>query len=251
MADLVGRVAVVTGASSGIGKAIGLALEARGMKVALVSRRSKQFPFDVSDAHAVERLKAKVEAELGVPAIVINNAGIFGPIANIADTDPAEWIEAIQINTVGPYLVTRAFLAGMVSQGWGRVINVSSAASLGTPGPGNSAYATSKVALNQFTRHLAAEMVGTGVTANVIHPGDVQTEMYAGSDIGPGCGALFCATSYRLRCLQLGACVQLLRWQDIKNKAGAEGQQMAEWVANVAQVSASPTSCLQTLACAR
>ena len=173
------------------------------MKVALVSRRSEHFPFDVSDPASVERLKEKVEAQLGVPAVVINNAGVFGPIADIADTEPAEWIETIQINTVGPYLVTRAFLPGMVSQGWGRVVNVSSAASLGTPGPGNSAYATSKVALNQFTRHLAAEMAGTGVTANVIHPGDVQTEM----------------------------------WQDIKNKAGGEGEQMASWVANVEQVS--------------
>lgn len=202
MADLAGRVAVVTGASSGIGKAIGQALEERGMKVALVSRRSHHFPFDVSDVSSVERLKQKVEAELGVPSVVINNAGVFGPIANIADTDPAEWVETIQINTVGAYLVSRSFLAGMVSQGWGRVVNVSSAASLGKPGPGNSAYATSKVALNQFTRHLAAEMVGTGVTANVIHPGDVQTEM----------------------------------WQDIKNKAGGEGQQMADWVANVENV---------------
>eukprot|EP01043_Picozoa_sp_COSAG02_P035769 COSAG02_NODE_2581_length_8490_cov_31.587534_7_plen_264_part_00 len=176
---------MVTGASSGIGEAIGTALMARGMKVALVSRRSKQFSYDVSDPGEVERLKEQVEAELGVPSVVINNAGVFGPIQSIADADPAEWIETIQINTVGPYLVTRAFLAGMASQGWGRIVNVSSAASLGTPGPGNSAYATSKVALNQFTRHLAAEMVGTGVTANVIHPGDVQTEMYTKSLFPP------------------------------------------------------------------
>ena len=75
------------------------------------------------------------------------------------------------INTIGTYLVSRAFLSGMIDAGWGRIINVSSAASLGTPGPLTSAYATSKVAQNHFTRHLAAELVGTGVTANVIHPG--------------------------------------------------------------------------------
>jgi NAD(P)-dependent dehydrogenase (short-subunit alcohol dehydrogenase family) len=67
----------------------------------------------------------------------------------------------------------------MVDAGWGRIVNVSSAAALAPPGPLNSAYATSKVALNQLTRQLAAELVGTGVTANVIHPGEVKTEMWA------------------------------------------------------------------------
>ena len=73
----------------------------------------------------------------------------------------------------------RAFLGGMLVAGWGRIINFSSAASLHPPGPLNSAYGTSKVALNQFTRHLASELVGTGVTANVIHPGEVKTAMWA------------------------------------------------------------------------
>ena len=67
----------------------------------------------------------------------------------------------------------------MIDAGWGRIVNVTSAASLHPPGPLNSAYATAKVALNQLTRHLAAEIAGTGVTANVIHPGDVKTDMWA------------------------------------------------------------------------
>ena len=67
----------------------------------------------------------------------------------------------------------------MLDAGWGRIVNVTSAASLHPPGPLNSAYGTAKVALNQFTRHLAAEIAGTGVTANVIHPGDVKTDMWA------------------------------------------------------------------------
>jgi NAD(P)-dependent dehydrogenase (short-subunit alcohol dehydrogenase family) len=92
------------------------------------------------------------------------------------------------VNTVGPYRLCRAFMGGMIRQGWGRIINFSSAASLHPPGPLNSAYATSKVALNQFTRHLAAELAGTGVTANVIHPGDVKTEMWA--DIRDQCASM-------------------------------------------------------------
>ena len=81
-----------------------------------------------------------------------------------------------------PAALTRtvgAFLAGMLEAGWGRIVNVTSAASLHPPGPLNSAYGTAKVALNQLTRHLAAEIAGSGVTANVIHPGDVRTDMWA------------------------------------------------------------------------
>ena len=104
---------------------------------------------------------------------------MFGPIQLIRDSDPAAWIETIMVNTISDYLTCRAFVGGMIDEGWGRIVNVTSAASLHTPGPINSAYGTSKAALNQFTRHLAAEVAGTGVTANVIHPGDVKTEMWA------------------------------------------------------------------------
>ncbi len=177
--DLEGRVAVVTGASRGVGRAIADALEALGLVVAPVARHSARFAADVSDPTAVARLKSAVEAELGQPSIVVNAAGIFGPIALIKDSDPGEWIETLMIDAVGPYLVSRAFLGGMLDAGWGRIVSLSSAASLHTPGPLNSAYATAKVALNQFTRHLAAELETTGVTANVIHPGEVKTAMWA------------------------------------------------------------------------
>ena len=83
------------------------------------------------------------------------------------------------VNTVALYLTCRAFVGSMIDAGWSPIVNVSSAASLGTPGPLNSAYATSKVARNYFTRQLAAEVSGTGVTANVIHPGEVKTEIWA------------------------------------------------------------------------
>jgi NAD(P)-dependent dehydrogenase (short-subunit alcohol dehydrogenase family) len=82
------------------------------------------------------------------------------------------------IDAVAPFFLINKFLPGMLANKWGRIINVSSAASLHEPGPINSAYGTAKVALNQLTRHLASELVGTGVTANVIHPGDVKTEMW-------------------------------------------------------------------------
>ena len=177
--NIKGQVAVVTGASRGVGQKIADALEERGMVVASVARSAARFTADVSDSADVAGLKSAVEAELGQPTVLINAAGIFGPIALVKDGDPKEWVETIMIDAVGPYLVSRAFLGGMVDAGWGRIVNLSSAASLHLPGPMNSAYGTAKVALNQFTRHLAAELEGTGVTANVIHPGDVKTAMWA------------------------------------------------------------------------
>lgn len=205
--NLAGQVAVVTGASRGVGRAIAEALEARGLTVATVARRSAQFTVDVSNPAAVEHLKTAVEAQLGPPTVLVNAAGIFGPIALVQDSDPEQWIETLLIDAVGPYLVSRAFLGGMLDAGWGRIVSLSSAASLHTPGPLNSAYGTAKVALNQFTRHLAAELEGTGVTANVIHPGEVKTAM----------------------------------WADIRDKTGSVGQSgYRDWVARVEQTGGDP-----------
>jgi NAD(P)-dependent dehydrogenase (short-subunit alcohol dehydrogenase family) len=196
MTDLTGKIAVVTGASRGLGQRVAVRLARAGATVALVARQETQLretarlvagsggrahvlPADVSRAESIDLIKSSVESELGRPSILINAAGVFGPIQLIKDSDPGPWIETIMANTISAYLTCRAFAGGMIDMGWGRIVNVTSAASLHEPGPINSAYGTSKVALNQFTRHLAAEIAGTGVTANVIHPGDVKTSMWA------------------------------------------------------------------------
>ncbi len=196
MNDLQGKVAVVTGASRGLGQRIAVRLAKHGAAVALLARNEagledtrKQIaaegalalvvPVDLGKPQSVDEVKGVIERDLGKPSILINAAGIFGPIDLIQDSDPAAWIETIMINAVSPYLTCRAFTGGMIAAGWGRIVNVTSAAALHEPGPANSAYATSKVALNHLTRHLASELKGTGVTANVIHPGDVKTDMWA------------------------------------------------------------------------
>jgi NAD(P)-dependent dehydrogenase (short-subunit alcohol dehydrogenase family) len=176
---LEGAVAVVTGASRGLGKDVADALESRGVRVAAVARGADRFHCDVSRIDEVDRLRTQVEAELGRPEILVNAAGVFGPVEPLTCADPERWVQTIMVDLVGPYLTCRAFAAGMVERGWGRIVNVTSAASLHPPGPLGSAYATAKAGLNQLTRHLASELAGTGVTANVIHPGDVKTEMWA------------------------------------------------------------------------
>jgi NAD(P)-dependent dehydrogenase (short-subunit alcohol dehydrogenase family) len=195
-APLAGRVAVVTGASSGLGRSIALALAGAGASTALVARSAGAledvaaqiaaaggtavaYPADVTDAAAVEAMAAGVRTGLGAPTILVNAAGVFGPIRLLRDVDPEAWVATLLVNAVGPFRTVRAFLPGMIDQGWGRILNVTSAAALHPPGALNSAYGTSKVAVNQFTRHLAAEVAGTGVTANVFHPGDVKTEIWA------------------------------------------------------------------------
>jgi NAD(P)-dependent dehydrogenase (short-subunit alcohol dehydrogenase family) len=196
MADHAGRIAVVTGGGRGLGRGAALGLAAAGATVVAVARNGTQLAetaslarqtgghvipmtADVSDVDAVMALGHRVRAEVGSPSILVNAAGVFGPIALIHEGDPHDWVKTVLIDGIAPYLTVRAFLGDMLEAGWGRIVNVTSAASLHPPGPLNSAYGTAKVALNQFTRHLAAEIAGSGVTANVIHPGDVRTDMWA------------------------------------------------------------------------
>ncbi len=179
MSGIEGALAVVTGASRGVGKDVAEALAARGAQVISVARTADRFRVDVRDPKQVAELAREVEEAFGRPTILVNAAGIFGPLERFRDTDPAAWVETVMVDAIGPYLSCRAFIGGMLEGGWGRIVNVTSAASLHPPGAIGSAYATAKTALNQLTRHLAADIEGTGVTANVIHPGDVKTAMWA------------------------------------------------------------------------
>jgi NAD(P)-dependent dehydrogenase (short-subunit alcohol dehydrogenase family) len=187
----------VTGASRGVGRAIAAALAAAGADVVVTARdgdgllevvrdlreATGREPLavagDVTSRAAVEQLRRETEAHFGVATILVNAAGIFGPLDVFSRTDPAEWLDTIMVNTIGPYLTCRTFVPAMLAAGWGRIVNLSSAASLYEPGPLDSAYSTSKAALNRMTRHLAAELEETGVSATVIHPGSLKTDMWA------------------------------------------------------------------------
>jgi NAD(P)-dependent dehydrogenase (short-subunit alcohol dehydrogenase family) len=191
-----GLIAAITGAGSGVGEVVARELASHGIRIALVGRTAAKlervqqiiheargaaevFPCDVADPDAVAALKQVVVARFGDPQILFNGAGLHCEHVPIGETTPHKWIETFQVNTIGSYLTCRAFMGGMIQQGWGRLLNVSSAASLVPPANIAAVYQLSKVALNHFTRQLAKELDGTGVTANVLHPGEVKTEMWA------------------------------------------------------------------------
>lgn len=196
MRNVEGKTAIVTGAGTGVGASVAVSLAQIRMKVGLVGRRADKLErtasriadeggvceviaADISDPADVARLYRAAKKALGPASVLVNNAGVHCEMVPIAESTPERWIETLMINTAGPYLTSRAFMGDMVAARWGRIFNISSAASIGAPGNVGSVYQLSKVALNHFTRQLAVELAGTGVTANAVHPGEVMTEMWA------------------------------------------------------------------------
>jgi NAD(P)-dependent dehydrogenase (short-subunit alcohol dehydrogenase family) len=178
-------VAVVTGASRGIGRAVAHRLAADGLDVVAVGRdeaalketaaadeaRIATLVCDVTDEEQV------VERIGGLPAVdvLVNNAGAASS-ERLDRTSLADWDALLRVNATGPFLCTRAVLTGMRERGWGRVVTVASIAGL-TGGPYIAAYTASKHAAVGLMRAVAAEVRGTGVTANSVCPGYVRTEM--------------------------------------------------------------------------
>jgi NAD(P)-dependent dehydrogenase (short-subunit alcohol dehydrogenase family) len=188
------RVALVTGANRGIGLEVCRQLAARGYRVLLSSRdRSKAeaavgslksaaiepVQLDISDAESIERLAKTLAADGTHIDVLVNNAAVLldegRPVAKL----PLDLLRrTFETNVFGPIAVAQAFLPGMLSRRYGRIVNVSSEAgqltSMGTYAP---AYSMSKTALNAFTRQLAAATTGTGVLVNSACPGWVRTDM--------------------------------------------------------------------------
>lgn len=193
MSMLSGQIAWVTGGGRGIGRAAALTLAELGAAVAISARtrvevdevadelrgqdsRVAPLTCDVSDWQAVIETVGQIEATLGPVDILINNAGVLGPLAQMWKSPPREWARAIEINLIGAYYCARAVLPGMVERGRGSIVNISSGAA-SFAAPNWTAYAASKAGLDQFTCTLAVELAGTGVRVNSLHPGIVETAM--------------------------------------------------------------------------
>jgi len=186
------RVALVTGGGRGIGRAIALRLAADGLAVAVAARsrdqvddtaraagrRTLPLPLDVTDAASVAAAVERTARELGPIDVLVNNAGI-AESAPFAKTEPDFWDRHFAVNVRGPYLLARAVLPGMLERRWGRVINIASLAGL-FGSPYVTAYTASKHALVGFTRALATEVSGKGVTVNALCPGFTATDIVWG-----------------------------------------------------------------------
>jgi NAD(P)-dependent dehydrogenase (short-subunit alcohol dehydrogenase family) len=186
------RVALVSGGGRGIGRAIALRLARDGLAVAVAARTAAQveetaaaaratgaravgLALDVTDPASVADVVERTAKTLGAIDVLVNSAGI-AESAPLARTDPALWERHLRVNATGPYLLTRAVLPGLLERGWGRVVNVASLAGL-HGSPYVTAYTASKHALVGFTRALAAEVAGRGVTVNALCPGYVATDL--------------------------------------------------------------------------
>lgn len=194
MADkkLQDRIALVTGASKGLGKAMALALADSGARVALVSRDVDKlngvaaeirtnggfadiFKADVADEDNVGKLESEVASRLGKIQILINNAGV-NVRKNITDFTLEEWNFVIGTNLTAVFLMCRAFVPHMKGSGYGRILNMTSIMSHISL-PGRAAYSSSKAGLLGLTKALALELAPEGVTVNGISPGPFATEM--------------------------------------------------------------------------
>jgi 3-oxoacyl-[acyl-carrier protein] reductase len=196
--DLSGQVAIVTGASQGLGKAIAETLASNGATVALVARsaeklaavaagirsaggRAEEFPCDVSKPEQVLATVEAIVAKLGRLDVLVNNAGVTRDTL-LPRMGDEEWDEVLLTNLRGPFLFTRAASRPMMQQRYGRIINVASVSGMiGNAGQAN--YSASKAGLIGFTKTVSKELAGRKITVNAVAPGFIASDMTAA--LGP------------------------------------------------------------------
>ena len=189
-----GQVAVITGAGRGIGRAIALAYAREGAKLALAARSESELqdavaavsehgteaiavPTDVTSQGDTERLAQRAVEQFGRIDVLVNNAGISGPVGPLQGNDIDDWVSTITVNLTGTFLVCRAVIPVMLEQSSGKIINLSGAGATNA-WSNMSAYCSSKAAVVRLTEVLAQELDGKGITVNALGPGSVHTSMW-------------------------------------------------------------------------
>jgi len=193
MAELAGKVVLVTGASRGIGEAAAHALAAAGASVMLTARTAdalrdvardittaggiaEAMACDVADYVACQAVADATKRRFGPIDALINNAGVIEPIASVAYSDPTDWARSITINLIGAYNAIRCLLPDMTARGHGHVVNVSSGAAL-RPLEGWAAYCSGKAGLAMLTRAIQLEHATAGIRVFGFQPGTTDTDM--------------------------------------------------------------------------
>ncbi len=189
-----GRVALITGAGRGIGRAIALAYGKEGASLALAARNLDELnetarqvaglgdsalviPADVTKPEQVEGMTARAMERFSSIDILVNNAGIGGPVGELQSKDVSSCIEALQVNVIGTFLCCRAVLPGMMRQNRGKIINLSGGGGM-FAWANMSAYCSSKAAVVRLTEGLALELAGANVQVNALGPGSIHTRMW-------------------------------------------------------------------------
>jgi NAD(P)-dependent dehydrogenase (short-subunit alcohol dehydrogenase family) len=192
-AELAGQVAIVTGGGRGIGRALALSLAAAGAAVCVAARSRDQINEtaaminaqggmelavvgDVTDRSSVEQMVADAERRFGPVDLLVNNAGIAGPVGPLWEVDPHDWWRCVEVNLEGPFLCCAAVLPGMVARRRGRIINIVSRIGA-RPFPYLTAYNAAKTALIRLTETLAEETREHGIAVLGLDPGFVRTDI--------------------------------------------------------------------------
>lgn len=198
MEDLLGKVAMVTGAGRGIGRAIALRLARDGADLVVadvdlesaknvaaeirqIGRRALAEKIDVTQKAQVRAAVDRAIAELGSLDILVNNAGILGPTTPVADTPEEEWDRCIAVHLKGAFLCCQAAVPHMIRQGYGKIVSMASVA--GKEGnPNLAAYSVAKAGIICLTKSLAKEVATLGINVNCISPTVIETDLIKGMD---------------------------------------------------------------------
>ncbi|WP_168769402.1 SDR family NAD(P)-dependent oxidoreductase [Yoonia sediminilitoris] len=188
MVEFQGQTAVITGAAQGIGLAVARLLAEQAVKVvswdvdpenvaAMAQIGGTAITCDITDLDALRAAYEQTCAQVGVPTILVNSAGIAGPNATVEDYDVAEWHRVIEINLTGTFYVNKVCVPGMKAQGYGRILNVASIS--GKEGnPNASAYSASKAGVIGLTKSLGKELADMDIAVNCVTPAAARTRIF-------------------------------------------------------------------------